>query len=87
MITNTINFFTVISENEGFGINTDIFESPAGLPCIRWMPKSMLVSEKRVIRNVIAYFLSITLNVKIRRIARQYSIMKINCLKYSFIVK
>jgi F-type H+-transporting ATPase subunit b len=27
MITNTINFFTVISENKGFGINTDIFET------------------------------------------------------------
>jgi F-type H+-transporting ATPase subunit b len=27
MIINTINFFTIISENEGFGINTDIFET------------------------------------------------------------
>jgi F-type H+-transporting ATPase subunit b len=27
MIINTINFFTIISENESFGINTDIFET------------------------------------------------------------
>ena len=27
MIINTINFFTVISEQESFGINTDIFET------------------------------------------------------------
>ena len=27
MIINTINFFTVISAQESFGINTDIFET------------------------------------------------------------